>query len=112
MLSYEQISDKYKIKKSILTRRVHVLKIKPYFEGRTVVFNSRQIKQIIEYKRPERKNKKNHKEKLRIIEFYFKLRSARKTAIFLNIGRELVDAAVKEYIQTGTITVESSLGEI
>lgn len=113
-MNYEEISKKYNIKVSILTRRVHVLKIKGVFKGRKVYFTKNQISQLIEYNPRfhfERGSNINHSRKLSIIEFYNKLKSGRKVAAFLHISRPIVDAAIKEYNETGSITVESRLNK-
>ena len=114
-LTYQQISEKYNIKTSVLTRRVHILKIKGIFVGREVAFNKKQIAEILSYNPRahfDRRCTKNHPRKLAVIEFYLKRRSGRKVAEFMNISRYIVDAAIKEYNETGFITVESKMNKI
>ena len=113
-LTYNQISEKYNIKTSVLTRRVHILKIKGIFVGREVAFNKKQIAEILSYNPRahfDRRCTKNHPRKLAVIEFYLKRRSGRKVAEFMNISRYIVDAAIKEYNETGFITVESKMNK-
>jgi DNA-binding Lrp family transcriptional regulator len=113
-VTYKQISEKYNIKVTILTRRVHLLKIRGVFKGRTITFNKKQIKQLLDYDPTahfKRMSNVNHPRKLAIIEFYEKRKSGRKVAEFMNISRYIVDAAIKEYNTTGFITVESRLNK-
>lgn len=113
-MTYKQISKKYRINVSVLTRRVHLLKIKGLFRGREITFNKKQITEILNYNPRlhfEKRNNRNHPRKLAIIEFYLKRKSGRKVAEFMNISRYIVDAAIKEYNTTGFITVESRLNK-
>lgn len=113
-MTYIQISEKYNVKVSLLTRRVHILNIKGIFVGRKITFNKKQITEILNYNPRahfDRKNAKNHPRKLAIIEFYLKRKSGRKVSEFLNISRYIVDAAIKEYNQTGFVTIESKLNK-
>ena len=110
--TYKQISEENSIPITTLTRRVHLLKIKGLFVGREITFTEQQIQEILSYNPRahfERMDKTNHPRKLAIIEFYLKRKSGRKVAEFMNISRYIVDAAIKEYKTTGTITVESKL---
>lgn len=114
-LTYNQISEKYNIKTSVLTRRVHILKIKGIFVGRELAFNKKQIAEILSYNPRahfDRRCTKNHPRKLAVIEFYLKRRSGRKVAEFMNISRYIVDAAIKEYNETGCIVVASKMNKI
>lgn len=113
-LTYKQISEKYSIGISVLTRRVHLLKIKGLFKGRTITFSSKQTRQLLDYDPTahfKRMSNINHPRKLAIIEFYEKRKSGRKVAEFMNISRYIVDSAIKEYNTTGFITVESRLNK-
>ena len=113
-MTYKQISEKYNISISVLTRRVHLLKIKGLFKGREITFNKKQITEILSYNPRlyfEKRNNRNHPQKLAIIEFYLKRKSGRKVAEFMNISRYIVDAAIKEYNTTGFITVESKINK-
>jgi len=110
--TYKQISEENSISITTLTRRVHLLKIKGLFVGREITFTDQQIQELLSYNPRahfERMDKRNHPRKLAIIEFYLKRKSGRKVAEFMNISRYIVDAAIKEYKTTGTITVESKL---
>lgn len=110
--TYKQISEENNIPTTTLTRRVHLLEIKGLFVGREITFTEQQIQELLSYNPRahfERMDKRNHPRKLAIIEFYLKRKSGRKVAEFMNISRYIVDAAIKEYKTTGTITVESKL---
>lgn len=113
-MTYKEISLEHNIKISILTRRVNILRIKGIFKGRQIDFNKNQIKQLLEYNPKahfEKRNNTNHSRKLAIIEFYQKLKSGRRVATFLHLSRPIVDATIKEYNQTGFITVESKMNK-
>jgi transposase len=113
-VNYQEISKKYNIKVSVLTRRVSLLKIKGIFKGRKIYFSDGQINQMLEYDTRHHfkiRDNSNHPRKLAFIEFYLKFKSGRRVATFLNTSRKLVDAAIKEYNETGFITVESKLNK-
>ncbi len=111
-MTYQQISKRYQIPVQTLTRRVHVLKLKGVCKSTKKHFNAEQIKQIVEYNPKahfERNSTINHRRKIKIIEFYLKFKSVRRTATFLNMSRYIVTATVKEYNEYGTVTVESEM---
>lgn len=110
MLTYKQISEKYSIPLSLIYRRVHVLKLKGYRKGREIKFKEDQIYQIISYL-PWSNSKQFDKRKLKIIEFYEKFGTGNKVARFLNIHRNVVNKAIKEYNETGFVIVESKMNK-
>lgn len=113
-MTYKEISKKYNISISILTRRVHLLSIKGLFKGREISFNKKQVQQILDYNPRlhfEKMCNKNHPRKFRIIEFYLKRRSGRKVAEFLNMSRHIVDATIREFNETGCIVVASKMNK-
>lgn len=107
MATYNQISKKYGIEKKQLYRAVYGLKIKNTKKD----FTAKEIFEIINYKPPGQSNKKYDRRKITIIEFYEKWGSGRKVAIFLNIERRFVLAAIKEYKETGCLIIESKLNK-
>jgi hypothetical protein len=114
-MTYRQITEKHNINYSTISRRVFLLKIKGLYVGREIRFTQEQVDEIVAYNPRahfERRCKKNHPRKLRIIEFYLKRKSARKVAEFMNISRSIVDEAINEYKETGFIVVESKLSRI
>ena len=97
---------------ALIYRRVHVLKIKGIIKNRKMTLNSEQIYDILNYNPKahiEKMKKDNHPRKLAIIEFYLKRGSGRKVSDMLHISRHFVNAAIREYNETGTITVSSRL---
>lgn len=114
-MTYREISKKYNITITTLTRRVNVLRLKGRFVNREKFFDESQVKQMVEYdtkahlkRRPDTKNLPR---KLKIIEFYLKLKSARRVSEFLNLSRPIVTHAVKEYNETGFVTVGSKMND-
>jgi transposase len=113
-MNYEEISIKYNIPVTTLYSRVFHLKIKGAFKGRKINFSKKQVEQLLEYKPLEYLDKyrmNNDRRKLKIIEFYLKLRSGRRVTIMLNISRRFVDAAIREYNNTGFVIVESKMNK-
>ncbi len=115
-MTYQEISEKYNIPMSVLTRRVAVLKIKGLFIGRKVSFNSYQVKQIVNYVAKTKINGKiatekwqTQRKKITIIEFYLKKRSSRQVSRILNLPRPLCDYTIKEYNEKGYVIVGSKM---
>ena len=113
MPTYSQMSKKYNIPISTLKKRVMALGIKGIYGGQTKLFTFSQELDIISYKPPTKK--KNSKEydprKIQIIETYLSLCSGRKTAIELNLHRNVVLKAIREYNLDKHITVESKINK-
>lgn len=113
-MTYKEISEKYNVEMSLLTRRVNILKVRGVFKGRNVTFTKGQVEQLLGYDPKaydKRRSMINHPRKLKIIEFYLKRKSGRKVAEFLNISRPIVDATIREYNKTGFLVVESRLNK-
>lgn len=111
-MTYKEISVKYNIPVSKLYRIVHTLRLEGKFKKALLDFNKDQVNKIISYKPiifPENKKVLNHVRKIAIVEFYIKFGGIRKVSRMLNIGRDSVSAAIKEYEQTGCIVVASKL---
>lgn len=115
-MEYEEISLRYDIPVSVLTKRVFILGIKPISRKRKVTFSQEQVQKILEYNPKgflERWSKKTHPRKIKIVETYLELGvSIRKTSIYLNIHRDIVQKIIKEYKQTGYVVVASKMNEI
>jgi len=111
MLTYKQISQKYSIPLSLIYRRVHVLKLKGFKKGREIKFKEDQIYQILYYQ-PQTNSKQFDRRKLAIIEFYEKFGTGNKVSRFLNIHRNVVNQAIREYNETGFVIVESKMNKI
>lgn len=111
-MTYKEISAKYKIPITTLYRRAHVLRLEGKFKGVNITFNKNQISQLVNYVPvifPESKKTQNHVRKIAIIEFYLKFGGVNRVSRMLNIPRAAVGKAVKEYEETGCITVTSKL---
>lgn len=108
MLTYQETALKYKVDISLLYRRAHLLKIEGKRDGKQIRLSREQIKEILNYSPPSR-SKEFDKRKLAIVEFYQKWGTGNKVARFLNLHRNVVNAAIKEYKQDGTVTVESKM---
>lgn len=114
-MTYKEIEKKYDIKYHDLTDRVGALGIKGKFKSKILHFSKAQVQEILTFapkKKIKKMSRENHVRKLKIIEFYLKLGSARKTADFLNIGWRIIYPAVREYNETGCVTVESKLNHL
>lgn len=111
-MTYKEISVKYKIPITTLYRRVHVLRIEGKFKEGKMAFTKKQVSEIINYVPvifPEHKKTGHHVRKIAIIEFYNKFGGVNKVSRMLNIPRGAVGEAIKEYKETGCITVASKL---
>lgn len=113
-MTYKEISEKYNVTVSTLTGRAFRMKLKPLRYGYNVIFSEEQVKALIEYDPKaylEKYRKNNDKRKIRIIEFYFKFKTANRTAIFLNLHRDLVGQTIHEYNKLGYIVVASKMND-
>lgn len=108
MRTYKEISLEFGVPIHILTQRAYKLKFKAYKRGMFNVYTDEQVWELVNYE-SRQKNKRNHRRKLAIIEFYWKLKTANKVAEFLNISKTTVSNTIKEYLETGCVTVESKL---
>ena len=110
MRTYKEISLEFGIPIYILTQRAYKLKFKAYKKGMFNVYTDEQVWELVNYE-SRQKNKKNHRRKLAVIEFYWKLKTANKVAEFLNLDRTMVSQTIKEYFETGFVIVESKMNE-
>jgi hypothetical protein len=108
MYTYKQISKKYNIKVSILTKRVYKLGIKGKVlsTDATIFFSEGQIMRIL---MSERMPFKNHPRKIQIIELYKKGVVGRLVAETLKISTKLTYDCIREYNKDGFIIVESKI---
>lgn len=110
MQTYSQIAENYKVDIKLVYRRVHLLKIKGRKDGREVKFTDTQINEILTYQ-PPTNSKTNDRRKIAIIEFYLRWGTGNKVSRFLNLHRNVVNSAIKEYKENGYITVESKMNK-
>ena len=111
MPTYQQISKKHNIPVSTLMKRVMALGIKGVYGGQTKVFTFSQEFDIVSYKPAPRNSKEHDARKIEIIETYLELKSGRQTAARLNLHRDVVLKAIREYTLDKHITVESKMNK-
>lgn len=106
--TYNEISSHFGVSKSALTHRVQKLKLKGQTLGidSTVYFALWQVKKMVQYLEL---NAANHPRKIDIIELYQHGHKGLKIASVLKISVKLTYDCIKEYNNTGCITVESKL---
>jgi biotin operon repressor len=110
MMTYDEISEKYKMPIRELRRSASYLKIKGIYVGKTKSFTKEEIELIIRHKvKSSPKYRLYNKRKIAMVQSYFKYGSCTKVAKLLKLDRGAVNKAVKEYQSTGYIIVESKL---
>lgn len=111
MPTYQQISKKHNIPVSTLKKRVMMLGIKGVYGGQRKLFTFSEELQIVSYKPLVKRSKEHHPRKIEIIETYLEVKSGRQTAIKLNLHRDVVLKAIREYTLDKHITVESKINK-
>ena len=91
-----------------ITRRVGRLKIKGIFLGdKQVYFTKHQALRILnEHKKY---SIKNNPDKIKIVEMYFSRCGIKNIPDIVNVTKNAVEMCLKEFKETGCVTVESSL---
>jgi len=111
MPTYQQISKKHNIPINTLKKRVMKLEIKGVYGGQRKVFTFSEEFDIISYKPTPRNSKEHDARKIKIIETYLELKSGRQTAARLDLHRDVVLKAIREYNLDKHITVESKMNK-
>lgn len=116
LISYQYLYTKYGIEKNKAINIAYRLQIprirKRVKRGVRVYFTEENAQKIIDWRPIQQSSeKKHHRRKITIIEAYIEKPTVKGVARTLRINHESVRAAVKEWEDTGCITVESSLNK-
>src|SRR6478735_6166765 len=109
--TYSQISENFGVTKSGLQHRVHRLGLKgrTLSDDGTIYFTQKQVDKIVDcYKITF----ENHPRKLDVIELYQSGKKGRDIAIILRMRNVLTYNCIRDYNETGCVTVESKINKL
>lgn len=111
--SIQQIADTSELNFEAIYYRAKKLGIRGKKISRAIRYTEEEIQKILNFetnKKPT--HQRNSRKKITYLEFYFKQGNAANVYRTLNASRFYVEMAIKEWEETGCVTVESKMNEI